>query len=133
MLKTLSIAAACVLGCAALTIDAAAAKPAKKNTIKGKTSQGRVIRLARNRHGVQLKRFKIKLRCRDGSILIDDESGFLTTPLRHGKLRDHQVGSTDDVWLRAQLKGRVVRGKIRVRDRVGKVRCDSHWVRFHAR
>ncbi len=135
MLKTLSIGAACVLGCIALVAGAAAAKPHHGGkALKGRTKQGRTIRLARKGHAVQVKNFSIKLRCHDGSILIDTESGFLPTPLKKGgRLNDHQVGSTDDVWLQGRVHGRVVRGKIRVHDRVGKVRCDSRWVPFHAR
>lgn len=134
MLKTLSIAAACAMGCLALTLGVAAAKPGHHgaSAMKGRTKQGRSIRMARKGQAVQLKHFSIKLRCHDGSILIDAESGFLPTPLKGGKLNDHQVGSTDDVWLRAHLHGKVVRGRIRVHDRIGKIRCDSRWVPFHA-
>ena len=135
MLRALSIAAACALGCASLTLGVAAAKPKHGGTaMKGRTKQGRVIHLARHHRTVQLKHFSIQLRCHDGSVLIDTESGFLPTPVKAGgRLHDHQVGSTDDVWLRGKLHGRVVRGKIRVHDRVGKIRCDSRWVPFHAR
>lgn len=133
MLKRTAMAAICVLGCAALTVDAVAATSAA-GTLKGRTKQGRAIRLAGHGDAIQIKRFAIELRCRDGSILVDDESGFLPTPLRQGgHLRDHQVGNTDDVWIRGKLGGRVLRGAIRVHDHLGKVQCDSHWVRFHAK
>lgn len=39
---------------------------------------------------------------------------------------------TDQVWIRGRLHGRRLRGTIRVRDRSGRARCDSRWVRFHA-
>ncbi|HET7589670.1 MAG TPA: hypothetical protein VFK14_05745 [Solirubrobacterales bacterium] len=133
-MKTLTLGAACVLGCTALMLGDAAAKSGQRGSaMKGRTKQGRTIRLALAHHSVQLKHFSIQLRCHDGSILIDTESGFLPTPLKAGgRLRDHQVGNTDDVWLRGRMHGRVLRGSVRVRDRVGKVRCDSRWVPFHA-
>jgi hypothetical protein len=133
MLKRLTMAVACVFGCAALTLDPAAAA-SDGGLLKGRTQQKRVIRLAHHGDRVQIKHFSIQLRCRDGSILIDTESGFLPTPLRGGgRIRDHQVGNTDDVWIKGRLRGRVLRGAIRVRDRVGRIRCSSKWVRFHAK
>ncbi|HET8565649.1 MAG TPA: hypothetical protein VFL77_04150 [Solirubrobacterales bacterium] len=133
MIKLLTAALACTMACAALTADADAAAPGR-GLLKGRTGQGRTIRLALHRHSVQIKRFTIELRCRDGSILIDDESGFLPTPLSaSGRIRDHQIGSTDDVWIRGRLGGNHLRGSVRVRDRVGGVRCDSRWVRFNTR
>jgi hypothetical protein len=133
MIKLLAGALTCVLAFAALTTGAAAASP-DHGALKGKTRQGRTIRLALRSESVQIKRFTIELRCRDGSYLIDEESGFVPTRLRRGgRIRDHQVGNTDDVWIRGKLGGRVLRGTIRVHDRLGKAQCDSHWVRFHAR
>lgn len=131
MAQRLMMVAICALSSAALTLDAAAAKPAS-GLLKGRTAQDRAIRLAARSGSVQLKRFTIELRCHPG-ILIDVESDFQPTPLTAGgHLRDHQSGTTDDVWLRGRLQGRRLDGMIRVRDRLGKVRCDSGWVRFHA-
>lgn len=133
MFKLLTTALACVIGWAALGADAGAAAP-DHGVLKGRTKQGRTIRLALHSNNIQIKHFTIELRCHDGSYLIDDESGFVPNRLsRGGHIRDHQVGNTDDVWIRGSLGGRVLRGRIRVHDRLGKVRCDSHWVRFHAR
>lgn len=132
MLKKLTTAALCVLACAALALDADAASD--QETLKGRTKQGRTIRLTHRGDRVQIKHFSIELRCRDGSILVDAESGFLPTPVRsNGRIRDHQVGSTDDVWIRGRLRGRALRGRIRVTDRIGKFRCNSKWIGFHAR
>lgn len=132
-MKMLSIAVACMFACAAASADAAAARSGQV-LLKGKTRQGRAIRLTSSGNRLRLKRFTIALRCRNGGILIDDESGFVPTHLgRGGRVRDHQVGSTDDVWLRGRLRGRVLRGAVRVQDRWGRARCDSGWVRFHAR
>jgi hypothetical protein len=133
MIKLLTAALACVLGCAALTVEAGAATP-DHGLLKGRTRQGRTIRLALHHESLQIKRFTIELRCRDGSYLVDEESGFVPTRLgRGGRIRDHQVGNTDDVWIRGRLSGRVLRGTVRVHDRLGRVQCDSHWVRFHAK
>ncbi|HET9152481.1 MAG TPA: hypothetical protein VFN85_00020 [Solirubrobacterales bacterium] len=132
-MKMLSIAVACMFACAVASADATAAKSGQV-LLKGKTRQGRAIRLTMNGNRLRLKRFAIALRCRSGGVLIDDESGFVPSHLGHGgRVRDHQVGSTDDVWLRGRLHGRVLRGAVRVHDRWGRAQCDSGWVRFHAR
>ena len=84
---------------------------------------------------LRIVRFNIQLSCRDGSILIDEESGFVRTPVhRNGRFSDVQVGSTDTVLIRGKAKGRAIRGRLRVKDRLGRgVRCDSRWVKFSAR
>jgi len=131
MLRRLMIAAACAVGVAALPLDAGAAT-SDTGPMKGRTSQGRTIRLHLQHDAVQTKSFAIKLRCRDGGILIDNESGFEPAPLKGNRINDHQVGSTDEVWMKARLRGRVLRGKVRVKDHLGRVRCNSGWVGFHA-
>lgn len=131
MLKRLMVAAACAVGFAALALDAGAAT-ADSGPMKGRTSQGRKIRLQLGHDTVLTKRFTIRLRCRDGGVLIDTESGFQPARLKGGRVRDHQVGSTDEVWMKARLRGRSLRGKIRVKDHLGRVRCNSGWVGFHA-
>lgn len=133
MFKLLTAALACVLGCAALA-SAASAMTFERGMLKGRTRQGRTIRLALRHDSIQIKRFTVELRCRDGSYLIDEESGFVPTHLSGSRrIRDHQIGSTDDVWIRGRLGSRVLRGTVRVHDRLGRVQCDSRWVRFHAR
>lgn len=114
---------------------ALAAKGGKSNVVKGRTSQGRTIHVAIHKRSVELKHFTIKLRCRKGGVLIDVESGFLPSRLRkHNRIHDHQVGSTDDVYIRGRLFRHHLKGAIRVRDRWGKKnKCDSKWVRFHAK
>jgi hypothetical protein len=125
------IAAACAVGLAALPLDAGAAAT-NSGPMKGRTSQGRSIRLHLRHNAVQTQSFTIRLRCRDGSVLIDKESGFEPAPLKGNRIDDHQVGSTDEVWMKARLRGHVLRGKVRVKDRLGRVRCNSGWVGFHA-
>jgi hypothetical protein len=89
--------------------------------------------VAQRGKSIKVRHFSIALRCSDGSVLVDFESGFVPTKLgRNGRVHDHQFGSTDEVWVRGRLGGRRLRGTVRVRDRWGSARCDSHWVRFHA-
>lgn len=132
---TIACCAAAALGAWQLpgASDAAALTPAA-GTYKGKTKQGRntVFRLA---HGqLDLRHFSIELKCRDGSILIDQESGFEPSSLRaNGTFREYQYGSTDKVWFRGRVDDRRMRGRIKVKDRWGKIRCNSGWVRFTAK
>ena len=113
--------------------DADALAP-KAGTYKGKTKQGRGIVFRLNHGQLDLRHFSIKLRCRDGSILIDQESGFEPSTLRaNGSFREYQFGSTDKVWFRGRVNDRLVRGRIKVKDRWGHIRCNSGWVRFSAK
>ena len=99
----------------------------------GKTTQHKKIRVRANSKRLWLKSFAIKLNCRDGSTLVDQESGFEPSPLRHGQFKDTQYGSTDTVVYSGRVRGSKVTGILRVRDRVGKVRCASPKVKFTAR
>lgn len=122
------------LACAVLAASALMPAAADARVYKGKTAQRNPIKIAVRSKSLKVLHFKAKLRCRDGSTLVDDESGFLPTPIKgNGSFRDAQVGSTDEVLIRGRRSGRVVRGKIRVTDRVGKVRCNSKWFKFTAR
>jgi hypothetical protein len=109
------------------------ADAAGKRSLRGRTSQGRSVRLAIKGSTLKVLHFKAKLRCRDGSVLIDDESGFLPTRLRGGAFSDRQVGSTDTVWFKGKVGRRGVHGRLRVKDKYRRTRCDSHWVRFSAK
>lgn len=101
---------------------------------KGKTAQKRTIRIAGNSKSVKFKRFKIELKCRNGTLLIIDESGFLRTPLRKGKFKDRQFGKTDTVWFRGNRKRKKISGRIRVVDKLNNgTKCNSGWVKFTAR
>lgn len=136
--RTIVTIACCAAGAAALALpapnDAAAAGASKRGVAyKGKTAQKRAIAFRLSHGKLDLRHFSVRLRCRDGSMLIDKESGFKPSPLRGGRFRDDQVGSTDEVWLRGRVRGRVIRGKLRVKDRWGHVRCNSHWVKFTAK
>lgn len=132
MLKKMMLAATCAIGCAALAVDTGSAAP-QPGPLKGRTGQGRAIHLQLKDDTVRIKTFTIEARCRDGSYLIIEEGGFLPTPLRKGgRIHDYQYGNTDKVWIRGRLRGRQLRGTIRVTDRWGAVKCNSGWVRFHA-
>lgn len=135
MFRRVIVAAACMAVGSSLLVDSATAAPKMRGTqLHGKTSQGRHIRLKANSSKVQLMRFTIRLRCRGGGILIDEESGFLPSKVRKGgRIHDTQVGSSDEVLFRARLKGNKVKGTIRVRDKLQGKRCDSKWVKFTAK
>ena len=107
---------------------------AKTKKAVGKTKQGRKIRLRVGGLSLKLLNFSAKLKCRDGSILIDKESGFEVTGLeKGGRFKDRQYGSTDTVSFRGKVTGNRVRGKLRVQDKWKKVKCDSKWVKFSAK
>lgn len=137
LVRTIATIACCAATLAAWQLPAAAgaAQGSKKAvTYKGKTAQKRgiVFRVARNK--LDLRHFSIQLRCKDGSVLIVQESGFEPAPLGSGgSFREYQVGSTDKVWFRGRATDRRVQGKVKVKDRWGKVRCNSGWVKFNAK
>jgi hypothetical protein len=123
-----------LVACSLLAVGIAApADGAKRNTLKGKTKQGFRIKMAVTNGSVKLLHFKIDLKCRDGSVLQVTESGFLKTPVRKGKFRDVQYGSTDTVYLRGKVRGKRASGRLRVKDKLGSgVRCQSKWIKFNA-
>lgn len=132
------LAVTCALICGLIAAEAAspaAAASGSRKFLTGRTAQKHPVKFARRGNKLDLIRVVARLRCNDGTILTNYESGFLPTPIRRGKVRDHQVGSTDDVWLRGTVRGNVVRGKIKVTDKLkrGKVRCNSRWFKFTAR
>ncbi len=134
MLRKLTVAAICgAFAMLAVTSGAGAAKQATK-VAKGHTRQGRTIRVAVQPNRVRFKNFSIKLRCSGGYVLVDQESGFLPTRLgSSGRFNDVQFGSTDEVRFSGRLTRKAVTGKIRVRDKLGKHKCSSPWVKFNAR
>jgi len=126
-----------IMVCALVAVEAVPfAGAAPKRVYKGKTAQKRAVALTVHGRTLQLRHFKATLNCKDGSLLIVDESGFVPTPVRgKGKFHDVQVGSTDEVLFKGKATGKVVRGKIRVKDRLkkGGPRCVSHWIKFRAK
>ncbi len=100
---------------------------------RGRTAQGRSIRVKVFPDRIKIQGFSIELRCSGGYTLIDAESNFLPSEAGHkGRIHDAQVGTTDEILIRGRLTGHKVSGRIRVRDRLGKHRCSSPWVRFTA-
>ncbi len=133
MFRKLSITAVCVV--LALTVMSVGAIAAGQHGVaRGKTGQGRSIRMAVSPRQIKLRGFSIELRCSGGYLLVDQESDFLPTTVNpNGHFQDHQYGSTDEVLIRGRSQAHSVRGWIRVRDRLGKHRCSSPWVRFTAK
>jgi hypothetical protein len=129
-----AVAVAAVLASVAMATAATAARHDGK-VARGHTGQGRSIRLkVLSSKAIDIKGFSIELRCSGGYVLVDAESGFQPSLVgRKGQIHETQVGSTDEVLVRGRLTAHGVRGKIRVRDRLGKHRCSSPWVPFTAR
>lgn len=134
MLKRVRVMAAACFALMSVTVAAEATAAGHRGDLaRGRTGQGRSIRLKVLPHQVKLQRFSIELRCSGGYVLIDDESNFLPSAVdRKGRIHDVQVGSTDEVLIRGRRVGHKVSGRIRVRDRLGKHRCSSPWVHFKA-
>jgi len=109
---------------------------APKRVYKGKTAQKRPVRITKRANSIKLRHFTAALKCRNGVGLIVSESGFVRTPLRgNGGFNDVQVGSTDEVFFKGRVRGKLVRGKVRVKDRLHKrgPRCASKWINFRAK
>lgn len=106
-----------------------------RRVFRGRTKQDKRIQLAVSRSRITLVRVKVQLRCHDGGLLYDDLSDFEATELRRGsRFSDVQVGPSDEVHLQGRVRGRGVRGKLRVQDTLrGGIRCDSGFVPFSAR
>lgn len=113
-------------------LAASALAGTKAPAYKGKTTQHRKLALKVGTRQVTLRSFTIELKCRDGSTLIDAESGFEPSALRGGRFKDVQVGSTDTVRFAGRVKGRKATGTLKVTDKFGKVRCASPKVKFTA-
>jgi hypothetical protein len=117
----------------ALMLEGMASAQGQRTQLRGRTSQGHQIKLVVRNRSVVIKHLTARLHCRGGAVLIDDESGFLPTPVRRGRISDKQFGSTDEVLIQGRLRGKRLQGKVRVRDRLGRARCDSGWIRFAAK
>lgn len=128
--RTVMLLASSFLALALLAAGALAA--ARTQTYTGKTAQHRKVALKVGRTQVVLGSFSIELKCRDGSTLVDSESGFEPSALRGGRFKDVQVGSTDTVHIAGRVKGAKATGTLKVTDQVGKVRCTSPTVKFTA-
>ena len=127
-------AALLTLSClAAIGVVASAVASSHSTAYTGKTNQHRAIKLKVSAHQLEMKNFTIQLRCHDGSVLVDQESGFQPAPLLGSKFKQTQYGSTDTVRFAGHVKGSKVTGTLKVTDKVGKVRCASPTVKFTAR
>lgn len=102
---------------------------------RGKSSQGKPIQIAASKTQLTLIRFKVRMLCRDGSLLFADTSDFEPSALKaNGSFSDTQHGNTDTVAFKGRLKGEKVSGTLRVKDRLKSgVRCDSQPIGFTAK
>ncbi len=132
MLFRLFLSGALVCGLLAMSATASA-ESAEARMFTGKTAQRHKLKAAVTGRKMKVLRFKASLKCRDGSTLILTESGFLPTRLRGGSFKDVQYGRTDTVRFRGRLKGRKLRGKLRVIDKTKKLKCKSRWISFSAK
>lgn len=133
MLVRLVVGGALALGL--LTTDAAAlVGSAEARMYKGKTAQGRPIKILVKERAFRIHAFDIELKCRDGSWLLLEEGGFLwTKPKANGSFRDAQFGNTDSIYFRGRVSKRQVRGRLRVTDKEKRgPMCSSRWIPFHA-
>lgn len=123
----------CSLICALLF--APAALGAMHAVYRGKTSQGKQIRIAASPNQIVPIRFKVKMLCRDGSFLFGDASDFEATSLSaSGRFSDAQYGTTDRVDWAGRISGKKISGALRVKDRLQSgVGCDSGPVHFVAK
>lgn len=135
----IAVASVLVLGLVAASAapadSAGAGQSKEKNTrtFKGKTAQGYRIKLLVRERTFKIKTFNADLRCRDGSTLLLEEGGFLWTKIgKGGKFHDAQFGRTDSVYFKGRVTEKRLRGRIRLTDRWGKVKCHSRWIRFNA-
>jgi len=108
---------------------------AKPNVYRGKTSQGKPIQFSASKTLITPIRFKVKMLCRDGSLLFGDVSDFEASALRaNGSFSDTQRGNTDMVVFEGRVKGNQIKGTLRVKDRLPSgVRCDSQPISFTAK
>jgi hypothetical protein len=133
--RTLALLCATALLCAALLPPPGGARNQGHTPYKGKTAQKRPIQISVSQGSLTLIRFKVKLLCRDGSLLFADASDFEATPLSaSGRFSDTQRGKSDVVsWTGRLAKGKI-KGNLRVKDRLASgVRCDSQAVGFEAK
>lgn len=123
----------CLLACALLFSAEASAQ--KHATYRGKTSQGKQIQIGASPSQITPIRFKVRMLCRDGSLLFGDASDFEATHLSaSGRFSDTQYGTTDTVTWSGGLSSKTITGTLRVKDRLKSgVRCDSGPVHFNAK
>lgn len=119
-----------------LSVPLAAEAASRGGVLKGRTSQGYKITLRmQGENAFKLLDFNADLSCRDGTELLLEEGGFLTTRLRaNGSFKDVQYGRTDTVWFKGRVTDSAVRGRVRLKDKWGKGNpCTSRWIAFKVR
>lgn len=134
MLRRLMVSG--VLVCGLLAAPVSSSAEAKRGALAGRTAQGYKITLKmQGENAFKLLDFKADLTCRDGTLLLLEEGGFLNTRIhRGGNFKDVQYGRTDTVWFRGRVTDGAIRGRVRLKDRYGKGNpCKSRWIRFNVK
>ncbi|HEX4016044.1 MAG TPA: hypothetical protein VHX15_04845 [Frankiaceae bacterium] len=123
---------ACFVLAAVMTSACAMAAGQGGKLARGQTGQGRSIRIRVFPKRIKIEGFSIELHCSGGYRLIDSESNFMPSAAsRKGQIHDAQVGDTDEILIRGHLRSYKLKGRIRVRDHLGRHRCSSPWVPFN--
>jgi hypothetical protein len=133
--RGLALALGALAALAAIALPGGAQASPDTHPYSGKTAQKFHLSVATGKGTITLLRFKIRLRCRDGSLLFDDLSDFEPARLRGGgRFSDLQAGGSDEVIFRGRLAKDKVSGILRVRDKLKSgVPCDSGSVGFAVR
>jgi hypothetical protein len=130
LLACLAAALLAAVLCASL---ASAAAKGKASTYRGKTAQGKPIKLTGSATSLTLASFQIRMLCHDGSLYFASVSGFEPTPVRGGRFADTQYGKSDTVTWDGKASAGKVSGRVEVEDRLPSgVHCVSGPVRFVA-
>lgn len=135
MRAKLATALLIAISASALLAAQSPGQSAKPALYRGKSSQARPIQISTSQNQITLVRFKVKMLCRDGSLLFGDASDFQASALRaNGAFADVQYGNTDTVSFKGKVKKNQVKGILRVKDKLKSgVRCDSQPVSFTAK
>ena len=123
------------VGVALALVGVTAADAATSRTYKGKTGQKKAISFKVKGSKITSLKFTINLTCSDGSTLTDVESGFQTIKIgKRGKINDDQVGSTDEIVMKAKKKRRKITGTLKVTDKLNSsTTCGPVTVKFSAK
>ena len=127
-----------ILACLAAALVAAVlcaslATAKGSGTYRGKTAQGKPIKVKAGPAFLTLGGFQIRLLCHDGSLLFASVSGFEPTPVKGGRFADRQYGKSDTVTWDGKVSAGKVKGRLEVEDRLASgMHCVSGPVRFRA-
>ena len=124
---------AAALVAAVLCASLASAAGKGSGTYRGKTAQGKPIKLTAGPASLTLGGFQIRLLCHDGSLLFASVSGFEATPVKGGRFADTQYGKSDVVHWEGTVGPGKVKGRVEVEDKLASgMHCVSGPVKFVA-